>query len=393
MHKPTGIQIPLSVPCLGPEEEQAVLQCVQSGWVSSASPSVKAFETAFANKIGSRFAIATNSGTAALHMAMLALNIQAGDEVIVPAMSFVATVNPVRYLGATPVFVDVESTRFGMNAALVESAITSKTKAIVVAHLYGFPALIRPIVKIAEKYNLPIIEDAAEALGASVDGDYVGTIGTIGCFSFNGNKTITCGGGGMIVTDDATLAERILHLSTQARESGLDIAHDDIGYNARMTGMQASLGLAQLAKLDRFVARKREVALTYAQELSLLSGIQTKYLVEPLVETKPSYWLSVALLEDANQRDRLIKQAAALGIEFRPFFKPINMLAPYIPYSKGRFPVAEELWRRGLCLPSCCSMSDEQQQEVMLFLEAFLGKKTEELSLYTTRDNALQQYR
>lgn len=393
MRKSPAIQIPLSVPCLGPEEEQAVLQCVQSGWVSSASPSVKAFETAFAEKIGSKFAIATNSGTAALHMAMVALDIQPGDEVIVPAMSFVATVNPVRYLNAIPVFVDVESTRFGMNAALVEAAITPKTKAIVVAHLYGFPALIRPIVKVAEKYNLPIIEDAAEALGASVDGDYIGTIGTIGCFSFNGNKTITCGGGGMIVTNNPTLAERMLHLTTQARETGLDISHDDIGYNTRMTGMQASLGLAQLAKLDRFVARKREVALMYAQELSLISGIQTKYLVEPLVETKPSYWLSVALLEDANNRDRLIKRAAELGIEFRPFFKPINMLDPYLPFVKGRFPVAEELWRRGLCLPSCCSMTDEQQQQVMAFLAEFLGKRTEELSLYTSQDISIEQYR
>lgn len=390
------IRIPLSVPCLGPEEEQAVLECVKSGWVSSVSPAVKAFETEFAQSLGTQHAVATNAGTAALHMAMLALDIGPGDEVIVPALTFVATVNPVRYLGATPVFVDAESTTFGMNPAAVEAAITEKTKAIIVAHLYGFPARIRAIVKIANQYNLPVIEDAAEALGASVDGDFIGTIGTIGCFSFNGNKTITCGGGGMAITNDKALAAKMLHLSTQAREAdnvfAPEISHDAVGYNCRMTGMQAALGRAQLKKMGQLLSKKRLIAKSYAQELASIPGIQIKYLTEPnkLVETDPSYWLSVGLVDDHPTRNHMIRRALDLGIEFRPFFKPIPLLKPYQDFAKGSYPVAEELWRRGLCLPSCPSMNDLQQQEVIAFLAEALDRKTKGLHQQQTSQSRIQ---
>ncbi|MEB3286668.1 MAG: aminotransferase class I/II-fold pyridoxal phosphate-dependent enzyme [Vampirovibrionales bacterium] len=374
--KKIPVRIPLSVPCLGLEEEQSVMDCVKSGWVSSISPVVKAFENAFAQKLLVPYAIATNTGTSALHLAMSALGIGPGDEVIVPALTFIATVNPVRYLGATPVFVDVESTTFGMNPLAVEAAITEKTRAIVVAHLYGFPARIRAIKQIADKHGLPVIEDAAEALGAAVDGDFIGTIGTIGCFSFNGNKTITCGGGGMIVTKDERLAARMQHLSSQARvidpECSAEITHDEVGYNCRMTGLQAAVGIAQLGKMDQFLAKKRKIARTYAQTLSLVPGIQTKYLAEPLVETEPSYWLAVSLLDEPMMRNKIIARALEKGIEFRPFFKPLPMLKPYQPFAKHRYPVAEALWQRGLCMPSCQSMSELQQLEVIHLLSSEL---------------------
>lgn len=372
------IRIPLSVPCMGPEEERSVSECVKSGWVSSVSPVVRQFESQFAEALRVPHAIATNAGTSALHLAMHAVGVGPGDEVIVPALTFIATVNPVRYLGAIPVFVDVESTRFGMDPKAVEAAITPKTKAIVVAHLYGFPARIRMIVDIANKHGIPVIEDAAEALGSAVDGDFIGTIGTIGCFSFNGNKTITCGGGGMVITKDKALADRILHLSTQARiqdpDCSAEITHDDIGYNCRMTGLQAALGVAQLAKMPQFLAKKREIARVYAQALASIPGIQTKYLAEPLVETDPSFWLSVSLLDDSAMRNVIINKALEAGIEFRPFFKPLTMLEPYKPFATGHYPVAEALWRRGLCMPSCQSMTEEQQQEVLNLLSECLNQ-------------------
>ncbi|MGE0200593.1 MAG: DegT/DnrJ/EryC1/StrS family aminotransferase [Candidatus Melainabacteria bacterium] len=373
------IRIPLSIPNLGPEEEASVLSVIRSGWVSSVSPVVRDFEKSFSQKTNALHAVATNNGTAAIHLAMLALGVDENDEVIVPALSFVATANPIRYVGATPVFVDVEGDTFGLDPDQLEAAITPRTKAIVATHLFGLPCRIREIVAIANRYGIPVIEDAAESLGTTIDGQYAGTFGSVGCFSFNGNKTITCGGGGMAVSNDPGLAEKMFHLSVQAREPGIEISHDEVGYNLRMTGLQAALGVTQIQKLAGFVDKKRRIARTYAQKLANIPGITT-YVDGPFSD-EASYWLSVILVDNPERRDQLIQRAIACGIEFRPVFKPLQLLKPYKQFSHNRtFPVAEKLWRQGVCLPSSTTLSEIEQQEIITLIQAQFGKKTGFLS-------------
>ena len=378
-----SIRIPLSVPQLSAAEQDAVMACLQSGWISTASPQVRAFESAFAETVQAEYAVATHAGTAAIHLALLGLGIGPSDEVIVPALSFVASVNPVLYVGATPVFIDVEMNTFGLDPDQLEAAITPNTKAIIVAHLYGFTARMHEIMEIAKRHEIPVIEDAAESLGATYNGQPVGTIGTFGCFSFNGNKTLTCGGGGMLVTNSPMLAEKVRHLSTQAREAGLEFSHDDIGYNMRMTGMQAALGLAQLGRLEEFLSKKRAIAETYADRFSLMPGIKPCFSQRTMPRAVPSYWLSVMLLEDASFRTMLIEKGLQSGIEMRPFFKPFHLMKPYQPYCVGKeFPVAESLWNRGVCLPSSPSLTDFEQHEVTSFIWKCLGKRRGSLAFF-----------
>lgn len=349
-------RIPLSVPVLGGNAWRYLKECVDTEWVSYQGPFVPRFEEAVAAFVGTRYAVATNSGTAALHLSLHSVGIRSGDEVIVPALTFIATANAVVYTGAIPVFADVDPETWTMDPDSVRQCISPRTRAIIPVHLFGMPAEMDPIRQIAADHGLIVIEDAAQALGATYKGKRVGSLGKAGCLSFNGNKVITSGGGGMIVTDDQDLAERARFLSMQAR-SGPGFFHPEVGFNYRLTNLQAALGLAQIEDLSQILDRKKAIADLYAHRLSEIGGLT---LARSKPWTSPSHWLNSVLVQDAfgTSRDQLIDFLTARNIESRPFFQPLNTLPPYRG-CRGTTPVAEELGRRGLNLPSSASLSDE----------------------------------
>jgi perosamine synthetase len=356
------IDIPLSTPVLDELDIQSVVACLKSGWVSAVSPTTQAFEAAFAECLHTPYALATQSGTAALHLALMALDIGPGDEVIVPALTFIATVNPVRYVGATPVFVDVDPATLALDPAQVAAAITPNTRAILVTHLYGRPAPMDALIALARQFGLFVIEDASESLGATLNGQPVGTLGTIGCFSFNGNKLITTGGGGMAITQNRFLAMRMRHLACQARVlSDPEFVHDEVGYNYRMSGVQAALGLSQLEKMPTLLAQKRAIAERYRTALS--GQVDTRWLSDP-AGGESAQWLSTILLRDFAQREHCRSLLADQGIESRPLFQPLPLLAPYQQAGQV-FPVAVDLWQRGLCLPSSAHLTPTAQGRVI----------------------------
>jgi dTDP-4-amino-4,6-dideoxygalactose transaminase len=264
-------RIPLAEPTLGGNAGRYLAECLASNYVSSVGPFVERFEREFAAAVGSRYAVACASGTAALHLAMRVLDVGPGDEVFVPTLTFVASANPIRYERATPVLVDVEEETLNLDPGIVADELDRRArqglrqpKAIEVVHLVGHPADLAPVLAAAERHGVPVIEDASEALGAAyvgglLGGRAVGSIGRLGCFSFNGNKLITTGGGGMVTTDDEALARRARHLSTQARLPGRAYDHDEIGFNYRLTNLAAALGVAQLEQLDELLAARRAV--------------------------------------------------------------------------------------------------------------------------------------
>jgi perosamine synthetase len=287
--RPAEGVIPLCVPVLGGNEWRYVKECLDTGWVSSVGPFVDRFESVVADFVGARHAVATASGTAALHVALLVAGVQPGDEVLVSALTFIAPANAVRYVGAWPVFMDAEPGFWGMDPGKVvdflekecgwrEGTLYNKTtgrrvKAIVPVHVVGHPVDMDLIREAARKFNLVVIEDAAESLGAKYRGHMVGRLGDIACFSFNGNKVITTGGGGMIVTDNEEWAHRARYLTTQAKDDPVEYVHQEVGYNYRLTNVQAALGCAQMEQLPGYVAAKRRVAARYTETLTGTPGI------------------------------------------------------------------------------------------------------------------------
>ena len=251
------MKIELDSPNLGELEKKYLCECVDSSFVSTIGPFVTKFEEVFAKYLEVPRAVSVQSGTSALHIALIELGITSGDEVILPALTFVASANPIRYVGATPVFVDVDPVTWNVSPEKIEKSITKKTKAIMPVHLYGNPCDMDSIMNIAKKHDLFVIEDATESLGATYTGKYTGTIGDIGCYSFNGNKVITTGGGGMVVAKDAQRAEHIKFLVNQARDVSKGFYHTEVGYNMRMTNLEASLGLAQMERLHTFIEKKK----------------------------------------------------------------------------------------------------------------------------------------
>ncbi|MEM4522680.1 MAG: DegT/DnrJ/EryC1/StrS aminotransferase family protein, partial [Nitrososphaeria archaeon] len=256
---------PVAEPEIGDEELKNVIEAVKSGWVSSKGRFIDEFESSFAKYVGVKYGIATSNGTAALHLALAGLNIGSDDEVIVPDLTFAATINAVLYTRAKPVIVDINPEYWCIDPTKLEKAITSKTKAIILVHLYGHPCDMEPIMEIAEQHNLYVIEDVAEAHGAEYKGRKVGSFGHISCFSFYGNKVITTGEGGMCLTNDREIAERIKILRDHGMSPEKRYWHDVIGFNYRMTNLQAALGLAQLGKIERFIEKKREIAKKYEE--------------------------------------------------------------------------------------------------------------------------------
>jgi perosamine synthetase len=349
--------IPVAEPLLGEKELEYVTDCVRSGWVSSLGEYVRRFEREFAAYCGVRYGVATHNGTVALHLALAALGIGPGDEVILPTLTFVATANAVAYTGATPVFVDSEPHTWNIDPQAVACAITPDTRAIIAVHLYGHPADMDPLRTQATQHGLTLIEDAAEAHGARYKGRRVGSLSDLAVFSFYGNKIITTGEGGMVLTDDTALAEHCFFLGNQAKQKQNPYWHSEIGYNYRMTNMQAALGVAQLERVDELIAIRVRNAAHYQRRLSALPGLS----LPPCVEWAENvYWMYTVLVEDdyGLDRDTLMARLRQRGIETRPAFYPIHTLPMY---DRGqRFPVAEELGRKGINLPSGATLTPEQ---------------------------------
>ena len=355
--------IPISAPTFSGREAEYVRECLASTWISSRGEYIGRFEREFAAICGAEHAIACNTGTAALHLAMLALGIGPGDEVIVPTLTYVATANAVRYVGATARFVDSDPKTWNLDAAGVERAIGPRTRAILAVHLYGEPADLDLLLAMAEAHGLPLIEDAAEAHGARLRGRPVGAIGTIGTFSFYGNKIVTTGEGGMVVTNDPGLAERSAMFRGQGQAFDRLYWHPVVGYNYRMTNIEAAIGVAQLEGLEQRLARRREISARYRANLAGTPGLEFQA-TGP--EAASAHWLVGVTLPvpSASVRDRIAARLLERGIETRPFFYPIHTMPPYVNDGPESLPVAESLSARGICLPTWAGLTDRQVDRV-----------------------------
>jgi perosamine synthetase len=365
-------QIPIAEPWLGAKERRLLDECARSRWVSSRGKFVTEFEEAFAGYCGVKYGVATSSGTAALHLALACLGIGPGDEVVVPTLSFIATANVVTYCGAKPVFVDSLPDTWNLDPAGVEKAITRKTRAIIVVHLFGHPAHMDEIQAIADKRNLHVIEDACEAHGGEYRGARVGSIGTMGCFSFYGNKIITTGEGGMLVTDHASLADHARLLKDHGMSRTRKYWHGHIGFNYRMTNLQAALGVAQMDRIEQVIERKRRNARLYSALLGEIPGIT---LPQEAPWARHVYWLYTILIDDRfrSSRKTIIGELAKRGIETRPFFYPISSMPPYHNGRRREFAVAERVSRKGLSLPSSPLLKQESIRIICAVLQELAG--------------------
>jgi perosamine synthetase len=357
-------RIPIAEPEIGEEELKNVMEAVKSGWVSSKGKFISEFEERFAEYIGVKYGVATSSGTTALHLALVALGVKKGDEVIIPTLTFVAVANAVIYTGARPVFVDSHPDYWCIDPEKIEEKITRKTKAIIPVHLYGHPCDMDIILKIAGEYGLYVIEDCAEAHGAEYRGRKVGSFSDISCFSFYGNKIITTGEGGMCLTNDERLAEKMKILRDHGMKPDRKYWHEVIGFNYRMTNLQAALGVAQLEKMEKFVQKKIEIAETYNSLLKNVDGIT---LPPKMPWARNVYWLYSILVDKSSyglDRDELIVKLLERGIETRRFFYPLHIMPPYRTYAHGEYSVAENLSSKGLNLPSSVKLSYEEIYEI-----------------------------
>lgn len=363
--------IPVSAPTLGEREAEYVRECLESTWISSRGQYIGRFEREFAALCGAAHAVACNTGTAALHLAMLALGIGPGDEVIVPTLTYVASANAVRYTGATVRFVDSDPVTWNLDPADVERKIGPRTRAILAVHLYGEPAELDPLLAMAEAHGIDLIEDAAEAHTASYQGRPVGALGTVGTFSFYGNKIITTGEGGMVVTNDAALAERATLFRGQGQAFDRLYWFPVIGYNYRMTNIEAAIGLAQLDGLKERLARRRDIAARYRANLADVRGLVFQ---GTAAGSRSANWLVGAILpvRSAAERDSVAALLLEWGIETRPFFYPMHTMPPYADAQSGRFPVAEDLSARGICLPTWAGLTDADTDHVSQRLSAAL---------------------
>ncbi|WP_352404926.1 LegC family aminotransferase [Sporanaerobacter acetigenes] len=357
--------IPLCVPEIRGNEWKYIKECLDTNWVSSAGSYVDKIENDFAKFVNAKKAVVMSNGTSALYLALKALDIQEDDEIIVSSLTFISSVNVIRYIGARPVFVDVCRDTFVMDVKKVEELITPKTKAILPVHLYGHPVDMDMLMEIAKRYNLYVVEDATESLGSLYKKNHTGTIGDIGCFSFNGNKLITTGGGGMIVTNNEEIGERAKFLSTQAKVviENKAFYHPEVGYNFRMPNILAAMGCAQLENIDEYIQAKIEHANHYNELLKDVKGITLPTEKE---WAKNVHWLYSIVVEDEYgiSRDELIKLLAENEVESRPFFMPIHKMPPYVDCKHGDLSVTEELSGKGLNLPSSVGLKMEEIEKV-----------------------------
>lgn len=346
--------IPVYEPYLEGNEKHYLNDCIKTGWISSKGKFVDLFESSFANYIGNPYALSTSNGTVALHLALITVGINKGDEVIVPDLTFAASVNSILYTGAVPVLVDCNIDTLNIDIYKIEEKITSKTKAIMLVHLYGLPSFIDEIQKIADKYNLIIIEDAAEAFGSEYKNKKVGTFGRVACFSFFGNKTITTGEGGMIIFKNEEDYKKAKILRDHGMNPEKIYWHDYIGYNYRMTNLQAAIGYAQMEKMDEIVKKKIINANRYKKFLQNIPGVK---FVKDYKNVKNTYWL-VTIIIDENKfgatRDQLKEYLRKNKIDSRPVFYPIHQMPPYKNFNIDNYPNSIYASENGLSLPSSC---------------------------------------
>ena len=373
--------IPLCVPEIRGNEWKYVKECLDTNWVSSVGSFVDRFERDLAARVGAQHAVAVVNGTAALHVALLVAGVRPDDEVLVSTLTFIAPANAIRYVGAWPVFVDAEPDYWQMdpqkavdflergcrwaNGELRNRVTQRRVTAIIPVHILGHPVDMDPILAVARKYGLSVIEDATESLGAQYKGRCAGRIGDIGCFSFNGNKLITTGGGGMLVTDNAAWAQRAKYLTTQAKDNPVEFVHGAIGFNYRLTNVQAAMGCAQLELIDEYIAAKRRIAATYAEALHAVPGLT------PLCEAPWAfsiYWMSGVLVDERQygmeSRD-LLRRLEAAKIQARPLWQPGHLSPVHRGAPATDCTVAEQLQQQALSLPSSVGLTESQQLRVL----------------------------
>lgn len=368
-------RILLSSPHMGGNEKKYIQEAFDTNWIAPLGANVNGFESELAEYVGIKAASATSAGTAAIHLALDLLGVKAGDEVFCSTLTFIASANPILYLGATPVFIDSEPTTWNMspvalqNAFEVSQMIGKMPKAVIVVNLYGQSARMDEIVEICAKYDVPIIEDAAESLGSTYKGKKSGTFGKFGIYSFNGNKIITTSGGGMLVSNDEELIIRSRFLATQARDDAKHYQHSVVGYNYRMSNIVAGIGRGQLEVLEERIAQKRKIFANYAKAFKNLAGIE---MMPELEGTFSNRWLSAITIDSSKIKitpSALIDLLDAANIESRPIWKPLH-LQPL--FEKCKFythveneVVSEKLFATGICLPSDTKMTEEEQQRVI----------------------------
>jgi len=344
--------IPIYQPFLNGNEKKYVNNCLDANWISSRGDYIPTFEKAFIEYVGAKYATSVSNGTVALHLALMALNLGPGDEVIVPTLTYIASVNTIRQTGATPIFVDSLASTWQINTQDIVSKITAKTKAIMAVHLYGHPCDMDQLAAICNKFDLLLIEDCAQAFGTRYKGKHVGTFGDVATFSFFGNKTITTGEGGMVVSKSVQLHNRCCLLKSQAMSPTKAYWHEELGFNYRMTNICAAIGLAQLEQAETILKRKAELATFYHQKLNHLD-------VEFQIEAQDithSHWMCSMLVRTEKERDGLRHHLSTHGIETRPLFYPAHMMPHFKEHTS--YPVAENLSQRGLNLPSWPGLTD-----------------------------------
>jgi len=362
--------IPVSEPTITEKEIEYVIQAVKSGWVSSLGEFINKFEDEFAKFVGTKYALTVANGTVALHLSLVSLGIKEDDEVIVPDLTFIATANAVKYTGAIPVFADIDKETWCISLDDIRTKITPKTKAIIPVHLYGHPADMDPILKIAKEYNLYVIEDCAEAHGAEYKDKKVGSIGHCGVFSFYGNKIITTGEGGMITTNDDKIYERAKYLRDHAMSKEKRYWHTEIGYNYRLTNIQAALGLAQLERINEIINKKRQIFEWYKEGLKDLEDIK----LNPEKEwAKNVFWMVCLVYEkfDEEKRNDFMKKLKEKGIDTRPFFYPCSMMPIY--KKNGLInPVSYEIYKKGINLPSSYNLTFDDISYICETIKEFI---------------------
>ncbi len=370
----TNQPILLSSPHMGDRELQYVQEAFSTNWIAPLGPNVDAFEQSFCDRLGCGAAAATSSGTAAIHLALKLLNVDVGDEVFCSTLTFAATANPICYLKASPVFIDSDRRTWNMDPEVFQDALMQRIKrnklpkAVLLVHLYGQSADIDPILDLCQQYDIPLIEDAAEALGATYHGQAVGTFGKMGIFSFNGNKIITTSGGGMLVSDDETLIARSRFLATQARDNAPHYQHSQIGYNYRMSNVLAGIGRGQLEVLDDRVAARRQAFDDYARGIGDLPGVHLMPEETFGGTSRGNRWLT-ALTIDADEfgcdRETLRQELAAFNIESRPVWKPLHLQPVFQGCDYFGGAVSEDLFLKGLCLPSGSNLTVADRDRVI----------------------------
>ena len=361
------MHVPLYEPYLRGNERAYVNDCLNSGWISSRGGYVQRFEQAFGDFIGAEHCASVCNGTVALHLALLAAGIGPGDEVIVPTLTYIASVNAIAYVGARPVFVDARGDTWQMDEAEVASRITPRTRAILAVHLYEGPCDIVALQSLCDRHGLRLIEDCAEAFGASVDGQHVGTFGDISAFSFYGNKSITTGEGGMVVCKTRSLHDRCYLLKTQGVSPLREYEHSVLGYNYRMTNICAAIGLAQLELAETILKRKRKIAQYYRKALR---DLPVSFMSRRAGD-RQSHWMCSVVVDDADRRDPLREHLSARGIETRPFFRPAHAMPVF--FERRSYPIAEALSVRGINLPSSPGLADRQLAHIANSMREFFG--------------------